>query len=261
MKAIAIGGWCIVLGLVLLCAVGLGFYSYFEKQDAANVRLATGSQTVSAEAARESGQVAKPFEMVQEDQKTLPNTNAEIAAERDLLAAFPQLSWSRAKLEFIFEKKAELGSSVASGANTGDAAFKLAKEMEPTFKNREEIKTFTEGWKMTGKLHSKTVDFTKAKYTLSGITGEIDMLFNENALISLSFWTDGSDTDFASLYKMLVRACHTPGERTTSGKDDSEIKWSIVGSPKSYEVKLSHRRWGKSGELERGMTIFVTHAK
>lgn len=207
------------------------------------------------------------------DEKTITNkvenprsldavTNkVEMTAEQRLLAAFPQLLWSRTKLEFMFEKRTEMASSLAAGANSDDEAFKLAKGMEAVFKKDDDIKMFTEGWKMSGRMHSDTVNFSKPSYTLSGITGEIQLLFDRDKLISLSFWTDGSDADFAKLYQVLIRACSSAGERTINGKDDSEINWTIAGSTNRYDVQLSHKRWASklsnSVEVERGMTIFI----
>jgi hypothetical protein len=205
------------------------------------------------------------------DEKTITNkvdnskslntaTNkVEMTAEQRLLAAFPQLLWSRAKLEFMFEKRAELGSALGAGANSDDQAFKLAKQMEAVFKKDDDIKTFTEGWKMAGRIHSQSANFTKPGYTLSGITGEIQLLFERDELISFGFWTDGSDADFAKLYQVLIRACGSPGERIIRDKDDSKISWMIAGNTNRYVVELSHRRWvlSSSVEVERGMTIFL----
>jgi hypothetical protein len=183
----------------------------------------------------------------------------EMTAEQRLLAGFPQLLWSRTKLEFMFEKRAETASALAAGANSDDEAFKLAKQMEAVFKKGDNIKMFTEGWKMSGRIHSDTVNFSKPGYTLSGITGEIQLLFDRDKLISLSFCTDGSDADFAKLYQVLVRACNSSGARTINGKDDSEISWTIAGSTNRYDVQLSHKIWrlSNSVEVERGMTIFI----
>jgi hypothetical protein len=183
----------------------------------------------------------------------------ETVAEQQLLAAFPQLLWSRAKLEFMFENQAETESALAAGANSDDEAFKLAKKMETVFQKGDDVKMFTEGWKMSGQIHSDTVNFTKSGYTLSGITVEIQLLFNRDKLISLSFWTDGSDRDFANLYQVLVRACNSSGERTVSSTDDSQIDWTIVGGINRYDVELSHKIWrlSDSVEVERGMTIFI----
>jgi len=191
-----------------------------------------------------------------------PNTatnKVEMTAEQQLLAAFPQLSWSRAKLEFGFEMRAEIGSALTAGANSEDEAFKWAKKMEATFQKGEDRKMFTEGWKMSGRIHSDTVNFSKPDYTLLGITGEIQLLFDRDKLVSLSFWTDGSDADFAKLFQVLTRACGSPGERTSYGKDDSKIDWAIAGSANRYDVQLSHKIWrlSKSVEAERGMTIIV----
>jgi hypothetical protein len=207
------------------------------------------------------------------DEKTITNkvekskslntaTNkAEMTAEQRLLAAFPQLSWSRAKLEFGFEMRAEIGSALAAGANSDDEAFKWAKKMEAAFQKGDDRKMFTEGWKMSGRIHSDTVNFSKPSYTLSSITGEIQLLFDRDKLISLSFWTDGSDTDFAKLYQVLVRACNSPGQRTINGKDDSAINWFVLGGTNRYEIVFSHKifRLSNSVEVERGMTIFIKH--
>lgn len=183
------------------------------------------------------------------------STNTSMDSEQRLLAAFPQLLWSRAKLEFMFEKKDEIASALTAGANSDDQAFKLAKQIEIVFKKDDDFRIFTEGWKMSGRVHSNIVTFTKSTYTLSGITGEIHLLFEHDKLVSLSFWTDGSDADFAKLYQVLVRACNSPGERTVNGKDDSKINWMMAGSTNRYDVELSHKRW--AAELERGMTIIV----
>jgi hypothetical protein len=205
------------------------------------------------------------------DEKTITNkvenskslntaTNeVEMTAEQRLLAAFPQLSWSRAKLEFSFEMQAEIASALAAGANSDDEAFKWAKQMEVVFNKDDDIKMFTKGWKMSGRIHSDTVNFSKPSYTLSGITGEIQLLFDRDKLISLSFWTDGSDADFAKLYQVLIHACISPGERTINSKDDSQINWTIAGSTTRYDVQLSNKIWklSNSVEVERGMTIFI----
>jgi hypothetical protein len=64
----------------------------------------------------------------------------EMTGEQRLLAAFPQLSWSRAKLEFSFEMQAEIASALAAGANSDDEAFKWAKQMEAVFNKDDDIK-------------------------------------------------------------------------------------------------------------------------
>ncbi len=183
--------------------------------------------------------------------------------EESLLAAFPQLLWSSTKLEFMFEKRAELGSALAAGANSDDQAVKLAKQMETMFADSDERKKFTEGWKITGKVHSETVNFSKPNFMLSGIIGGIELLFDRDKLTSLSFWTDGSDRDFANLYRILARACNSPGERTIEGKDDSKINWTVVGSTNRYDVIFSSKKWeskvSNSVEVERGMTVFIKH--
>jgi hypothetical protein len=196
------------------------------------------------------------------DNSMLLNTatnKVDTAAEQQLLAAFPQLLWSRAKLEFGFEMRAEIGSALTTGANSDDEAFKWAKKMEAVFPKGDDTKMFTEGWKMSGQIHSDTVNFTKEGYTLSGITVEIQLLFYREKLISLSFWTDGSDRDFANLYQVLVRACNSPGQRTVSSKDDSQINWTIVGSANRYDIDLSKQIWilSDSVKVDRGMTIII----
>lgn len=183
----------------------------------------------------------------------------EMTGEQRLLTAFPQLLWSRTKLEFMFENRARIASALAGGANSEDEAFKLAKQMELVFKKEDDRKMFTEGWKMSGKINSKTANFSKLNYALSGIPGEIELLFDQHKLISLSFWADKSDADFAKLYEFLKRVCNSPGQRKINGDDDRRINWVISGSTNRYEVELSHRTWklSKSVEVERGMTIFI----
>jgi hypothetical protein len=185
----------------------------------------------------------------------------EMTVEQRLLTAFPQLSWSRAKLEFSFEMQAEIASALAVGANSEDEAFKWAKKKETMFKKDDDIKMFTKGWKLTGRIHSETVYFSKSVYTLSGITGEIGLLFDRGNLIHISFYTDGSDTDFSKLYQVLIRACNSPGQRVINGKDDSEIDWTVLGSTNRYDIQLSHNKsinkLNNSTEVVRGVTIFV----
>jgi hypothetical protein len=155
--------------------------------------------------------------------------------------------------------QAGIASALAAGANSDDEAFKWAKQTEVVFNKNDDIKMFTTGWKMSGRIHSDSVNFSKSSYTLSGITGEIQLLFDRDKLISLSFWTDGSDADFAKLYQVLIRACISPGERTINSKDDSQINWTIAGSTNRYDVQLSNKTWRLSNpvEVERGMTIFI----
>jgi len=192
-------------------------------------------------------------------------TTNEVAetAEQRLTTFFPQLSWARRKLEFVFEKRAGIAPPLAAGGNSDAEALKLAKEMESVFREDGDVKMFTEGWKMSGRVHSQTVNYSKPNYTLAGIVGEIQLLYDRDTMISFSFWTDGSDTDFAKLYKVLVGACSSPGQRVINGKDDSEIKWTVLGGTNHYDIVLSHSRFQNKLEnavvLERGMTIFIKH--
>jgi hypothetical protein len=179
--------------------------------------------------------------------------------EERLLAVFPQLLWTRTKLEFMFEQRAKMALALEAGANSDDEALKLAKDMKSVFTKDDDVKMFTEGWKMSGRVHSETVNFSKTNYTLAGIAGENQLLFDRAALISFSLWTDGSDTDFAKLYQVLIRACGSSGDRTIRDKNWSEINWTITGRTNRYNIQLSHRKWENSGESERGMTIFVKH--
>ena len=183
----------------------------------------------------------------------------ERTPEQSLLAGFPHLLWPRKKLEFMFIQQEKATSALLAGASSDDVAFMVAKEMVKVFDKGEDRKVFTEGWKMTGRLESQSAAFTKVNYTLSGITGEIEMLYDGDRLISFSFYTDGNDAAYARLYQLLVRACSSPGRRTLDDKENGKVEWTIAGNANSYEVQMSQRRF--KSELERGVTIFVKGRK
>jgi hypothetical protein len=162
-------------------------------------------------------------------------------------------------LELIFQIRAQTETALLAGTTAEEQAWKAAKQMEGVYKDSAERKCFTEGWKMSGRIHQTTVNFSKKNYALSGISGELQLLYSDDKLISLSFWTDGSDADFAKLYRVLVAACNSTGKREVQDKNDSKVKWVVVGNTFRYDIELSHRRWGNSGELERGMSIDIKH--
>jgi hypothetical protein len=180
-------------------------------------------------------------------------TNSVRTAEDRLLGAFPELLWSRSDLEFIFEKRAEVRVTLEAGGNQDAAALKLAKDLERRFTSPEKIRVFTDGWKMSGKLHQSTVNFSKDSYAHASIPCEAQVLFDGQKLISLGLWVKG-DKEFAALYRALVEACGSSGEREVSGKNDAQIKWSIPGT-NTYQIVLSRR------DDERGVDFSIKHLK
>jgi hypothetical protein len=173
-------------------------------------------------------------------------------SEEKLLQAFPQLLWSRTNLEFMFEARAKIYAGLQAGESSDALAVKMAAEMEKRFPSSEDQKRFTEGWKMSGKIHEQTSNFSKAACMLNGIPFETELLFYGSRLSTLSFWTD-NDKDFAALYALLVGACGSPGDRHVSGKLDAQINWTILGGAQRYDVELSRR------DDERGVTFAMKH--
>jgi hypothetical protein len=181
---------------------------------------------------------------------------AGATVEQSLIAALPPLLWSRAKLEFMFEKRAELSTSLAKGADSDAEAGKMAAQMASLFSSPAERKLFTEGWKMVGKVHSDTVNFSKPGCSLAGATGRIELLFDRERLVSLSFWAD-TDLDLTKLNSAIVHAVGSAGTLTVKGKDASELKWEVSGS-NHYEIILE-RDSSDPTETVRGLTIFIKH--
>jgi hypothetical protein len=177
-------------------------------------------------------------------------------AEQDLLARFPQLHWSRAKVEFQFAMKADIRAGLEAGANSDALAFKWAKQMEPLFKSEPERQFFTEGWKMTGRINGQSVNFSRKGYNIMGIPGDLELLYTDDNLLSMSFWVAGSDSVLAALYRPITNACHGPGEHTIWEKDHGKITWKVPGATKRYVVELDNDN-SKPSEPERSLIIWI----
>jgi hypothetical protein len=174
---------------------------------------------------------------------TTPPTNVTVSSEDRLLRAFPQLKWSRAKLEFMFAQKAKIATALQAGGTIEQEGLNLAKETDKIFPNEQERKTFTDGWVMSGTIHGKDATFSKKASPLLGLPGfgELQLLYEEDRLVSVIFYTDGSDFDFSELYKMLVAACGADGRREVRSKNDSKIRWEVSGNTHSYDRACPNR--------------------
>ena len=179
------------------------------------------------------------------------------SAESALLASFPQLLWSRAKLEFNFELRAGIQSAIEAGSSSEAEAFKWAKRMESTFSDRKEREFFMNGWKMTGRVHSNSVTFSTRAYKPWGVDSEVELLFDRQKLIALNIYAV-ADAGCTKLYQVLTKSCGAPSKRSVTSATEYQFKWMISGT-NHYEAILDSRRF--KSEVERGLTVFVKHSK
>lgn len=119
------------------------------------------------------------------------------------------------------------------------------------------------GWLKPGQVvQPKANMFIKKDYSLLGLRGEIQILFDQSVFkgespCNVGFWIEGEE-GFSALYRAIKKALAVPEQRSGDAKSGSRIEWEVKGQASEYHVALVRRVFGN--DVERSLEIDIKDA-
>jgi hypothetical protein len=163
-------------------------------------------------------------------------------------------------------------ASAQTATNTDRAVPSVIQTNNITYTNEQQLLTalpqlrwtqtymVRSGWLKPGQgVLPKANTFSKKDFRLFGVSGEIQVLFDQSAFggerpYSVGFWVEG-DEHFATLYRAVKKVLTVPERRSGDAQSGSRIDWDIKGETNQYQVAIVRRVFGN--EIERSLEVDV----